>query len=271
MKNLTILYVEDEPDIAGTLINFLRRRFGRVLYAPNGAEGLSLFKSESVDLILTDIQMPVMNGLEMIRQIRESDENIPVVITTAFNEVEYLLKAIDVGVDKYLKKPIDRDELLKVLSKASEAVIYRRQVEDRERIIREVLSWHPYFAILTDGENINVINDSFLDFLGYESYDDFVTHHLRLESISDIVQEAMQTDMRSFWKALLENCQQEQVIYLKSRKDGSIRGYKVKCYDFAGTGHYLLAFSDPARDLPPEVERWCNDSSGCTVCRIVGG
>ena len=114
-KELTLLLVEDEASIRESMQEVLGGVFQKVISASNGDEGLKKFKKFSPDIVIADIMMPIMDGLEMSRQIKEFSKNTPVVILSAYSEKEKLLKAIDVGIDKYVIKPIDMDELFVVL------------------------------------------------------------------------------------------------------------------------------------------------------------
>ncbi|EAL9096153.1 DNA-binding response regulator [Campylobacter jejuni] len=111
-KELIILVVEDEIKTRESLINVLSERFSKVIGAQNGDEGLKKFKP---DLVITDIAMPIMDGLDMAREIKEISDDVPIVVLSAYSEKERLLRSIDIGIDKYLIKPIDIEELFKVL------------------------------------------------------------------------------------------------------------------------------------------------------------
>ncbi|NLY04350.1 MAG: response regulator transcription factor [Campylobacter sp.] len=115
-KELKILIVEDEKDIRESMAEALEEIFGEVITAQHGDEGVKKFKKYSPHVIITDISMPIMNGLDMTKAIKEISSSTPIVALSAFSEKEKLLKAIDVGVDKYLLKPIDMDELLVAIS-----------------------------------------------------------------------------------------------------------------------------------------------------------
>ena len=115
LKKLTILYVEDEEDIKEQFSRFLKRRVKTLYTASNGKEGLALFKKHTPDIIITDIQMPKMSDLAMAKSIREVNSKIPIIAITAFNESDYLLKSIDLGIDKYLFKPIIPTILIEVI------------------------------------------------------------------------------------------------------------------------------------------------------------
>ncbi|ENV8236015.1 butyrate response regulator transcription factor BumR [Campylobacter jejuni] len=114
-KELIILVVEDEIKTRESLINVLSERFGKVIGAQNGDEGLKKFKKFKPDLVITDIAMPIMDGLDMAREIKEISDDVPIVVLSAYSEKERLLRSIDIGIDKYLIKPVDIEELFKVL------------------------------------------------------------------------------------------------------------------------------------------------------------
>ncbi|EOA6659593.1 butyrate response regulator transcription factor BumR [Campylobacter jejuni] len=114
-KELIILVVEDEIKTRESLINVLSERFSKVIGAQNGDEGLKKFKKFKPDLVITDIAMPIMDGLDMAREIKEISDDVPIVVLSAYSEKERLLRSIDIGIDEYLIKPIDIEELFKVL------------------------------------------------------------------------------------------------------------------------------------------------------------
>lgn len=102
-----ILYVEDNNDISEEIIFFLQMFIENLIVASNGEEGLEKFKKTKPDIIITDIQMPKMNGIKMIEEIKKINSDIPIIITTAFNDIKYLSDAINLQVSKYLMKPIN--------------------------------------------------------------------------------------------------------------------------------------------------------------------
>ena len=109
-KELIILVVEDEVKARESMINILSERFSKVIGAQNGDEGLKKFKK-----FKPDIAMPIMDGLDMAREIKEISDDVPIVVLSAYSEKERLLRSIDIGIDKYLIKPVDIEELFKVL------------------------------------------------------------------------------------------------------------------------------------------------------------
>jgi DNA-binding response OmpR family regulator len=112
LKSLRVLFVEDEERLLELLKNAIGDNFSQFLLAKNGEEGLKIFEEKSVDIVITDINMPKKSGLEMAKAIKRIDASVPIIILSAFSDTQKLLTAIDVGVIKYLIKPFDPDELL---------------------------------------------------------------------------------------------------------------------------------------------------------------
>lgn len=116
-KDITILYVEDEISIRSSVENCLKYIFNTVS-AENGQEAVEKFKSNQIDLIVTDINMPVKNGISMMEEIRELCPEIPFIVTSAYDEHENMSRVVNLDVYKYLSKPFDMKELVMNIMKA---------------------------------------------------------------------------------------------------------------------------------------------------------
>ncbi len=112
LRSLKILYVEDEELMRKNLSMLLQRRVNEIFVAENGKEGLSRFDQLRPDVVITDIEMPVMNGIEMIKKIKEIDASKPVIILTAFNDEEHDSELADTR----LVKPIMKEDLLDAIA-----------------------------------------------------------------------------------------------------------------------------------------------------------
>lgn len=137
-KELDILYVEDEESLRCQTANFLTKIFNNVQTAPDGEAGLNYFREKQFDLVITDIQMPHLNGLDMIARIKEINPDIKIIVTTAFGDQAYMVRAIDLGVDSYLTKPVDMDRFVEVLNKTLGAIRYQKEIEKRNQENREL-------------------------------------------------------------------------------------------------------------------------------------
>ena len=138
LSTLCLLYVEDEP--AGRLetSQFLRRRCGKLALARDGQEGLEQFAAEHPDLVVTDIRMPRMDGLEMAAALRRQGWTGPIIALTAFDGSEYLLRAIDEGVDRYVLKPVQPDKLDQALLHCARMLRERAALREAEARIRSL-------------------------------------------------------------------------------------------------------------------------------------
>jgi len=115
-----LLYIEDEAPIRMITSMFLEPYFNKIFEASNGIEAIKIYQQERPDIIITDIEMPKMNGLEFCKKIREEDKDTPIVIITAHTSIEYLLEAVSLNLIKYLSKPLKENELIQVLENCFE-------------------------------------------------------------------------------------------------------------------------------------------------------
>ena len=175
LKNITILYAEDEKDLREVTHQILKGFTKKQYVAQNGQEGLELFKEHEneIDLIITDVNMPILNGLDMIKEIKKININIPIIVATAFSNKEYLLEAIDIGVDKYVLKPIDIAKLLQVMS---QSLIYHElkdlytdkltNLPNRNKLKKDLDENNIELMALLDVDEFSTINDLFGEKIG---------------------------------------------------------------------------------------------------------
>ncbi|MBO7369676.1 MAG: response regulator transcription factor [Campylobacter sp.] len=123
MKELNVLLVEDEAKIRDLLAGVMEKVFKKVITAQNGEEGLKKFKKFNPNIVITDILMPIRDGLEMSKDIRAISPETPIVVLSAFNDKDKLMQAIEIGINKYLLKPIDMDELIYAIETLAKAKI----------------------------------------------------------------------------------------------------------------------------------------------------
>jgi len=168
LDDFSILYVEDDILIRTGIADFLRRRTSQLYLAENGQEGLDVFIKCRPDIVITDILMPVMDGLQMAQEIKSLDHNVPIIVTTAFNESELFLKAIDIGIDKYILKPLDRNRLLQSLKE----VAWQLNAYKRLKLSSLAFKESSEGIMITDMNNqIVFVNPAFTTITGYQSQD----------------------------------------------------------------------------------------------------
>ena len=156
MQKLSILLIDDEESIIASIKSFLLRRGHTIYTASNGQEGIDVIKSNVIDLVLTDYRMPIKNGLEVLKDTKEINPNIDVVVITAFGNVEDAIGIMKNGAYDYLTKPIDLDELENLINRVGE----KRVLISENKILREQLQEKFKFnsIISQSGEMEDVLN-----------------------------------------------------------------------------------------------------------------
>jgi len=132
LRRIRVLLVEDEPLLLRLLGEMLERVFPALRRAGDGREGLEIARIWTPDIVVTDLKLPGLGGLEMLRRLRRRQPELPAVVISAFSERERLLEAIDTGVEKYLLKPFDPEELLGVVRRLA-----GREVEEALLLLPE--------------------------------------------------------------------------------------------------------------------------------------
>ncbi len=130
--DITVLFVEDEEVLRAIYERILNKFVKTLFVAENGKEGLKKYKECQPDLIVTDIQMPVMDGLEMIEEIRKVDQNVRIVILSAYGETEYFMDAIKIGVNSFLLKPVETKKLIALVEELAKGVLLERELIEQE-------------------------------------------------------------------------------------------------------------------------------------------
>jgi DNA-binding response OmpR family regulator len=133
LKNLSILVVDDNEDLLNSLSKILSIFFKKVFKANNGEIALNVFQENEIDVVLTDYVMPVVDGYELVRNIREQDKDVQIIIMSSHSDKDKLLKAISLDLVNYLVKPINYSTIIATLM----SVIFRG---DKKSLIFEKLS-----------------------------------------------------------------------------------------------------------------------------------
>ena len=107
-----ILYAEDDRDTAELYSDIFRNEGFDVVWAKNGKEAVTLYKEKTPDILVLDLEMPELNGIQVVEEIRRKDQRTPIIILTSYTESSRAVKGFNKGVNDYVRKNIDMDELL---------------------------------------------------------------------------------------------------------------------------------------------------------------
>lgn len=179
-NSLKILYVEDEDFIRKNAVSYLNRLFDEVLEAKDAFEALELIKNKKPDIIMTDIKMPKMNGIDLVRKIRENDKTTQIIILSAFTDTSYLLEAVELGLVKYLIKPIRHEKIMPVFRQCVSII---QNKKTNIRFISETCIYDMFNKILVIDEKIIKLSKNELEFLNLLcEHDDKIVSYEEIEN-----------------------------------------------------------------------------------------
>lgn len=154
MSNQKILIVDDDLQIRMLLKDRLEANGYEILQAKNGVEGLDLIQAQNPDLMLLDLQMPAMDGMEVLHRLRQKSSDLPVIVLTAHGTIERAVEAMKLGACDFLPKPCKPDHILMVVQK----VLERKQLQEENRYLREEIN-NQYQMIVGESEPMKKVMD----------------------------------------------------------------------------------------------------------------
>jgi len=161
MYNYSLLYAEDDKSIRDNFIILLEDMFSNIYIADNGKDALRQYIEKKPDVIILDIRMPIIDGLEVAKQIRKSDEKTPIIMLTGYSDKELLLNAVNLKLEEYIIKPIDFKKFNETIDKLIERLNKKNLISIRDNIFwdtkNELLSCEDNIIKLTKKEQL-VIN-----------------------------------------------------------------------------------------------------------------
>ncbi len=202
-NDIEILYVEDEESIQKQLVRFISRFCTKIYLAQNGQEGLELYKQYKPDIIISDISMPVMNGIEMIKEIKKIDPEPIAIFISAHSESKYLFDAINMQIDAYILKPIDFsifEEKLNKLIQMHENRKVMQKLKESEEKFRKIAS-NSQIGIFIYKEKFIYVNEAFCNLSGYTKEELYnispvqMVEHTKQEEISQIIKRRLQGEI----------------------------------------------------------------------------
>ena len=225
LKQLRVLYVEDDPNIREKLLPVLESLFKEALGCADGLDGLETFENSKngknkIDIIISDINMPKMDGLEMLKNIREVDSEIPFIFTTAYSDSKYTMEAIKLGVSHYIVKPLNAKELLMHVQEICK-VKYQQKIVEHSRIeLERYIDVVNQVAIIskTDPKGIiTFVNDIFCEISKY-SREELIGQNqniVRHPDMPSIAFKGLWEDIRAglSWKGKIKNKDKDGEAY----------------------------------------------------------
>jgi len=165
IKSLTLLIVEDNLTTQMMYDMIFEDLVGKIIFADNGKMGCEIFSKQKIDLIISDYDMPILDGLKMIKQMREINSNIPIILVSAIEEVSVIIEALRLNVNNFIKKPINKDEVIETVISASKVLIANQFLEEqRDRKLKELQEKEEYSSYQEDlafAKEVNILRNDF--------------------------------------------------------------------------------------------------------------
>ncbi|MGE4397881.1 MAG: response regulator transcription factor [Campylobacterales bacterium] len=176
---LKVLYVEDDESVKTQIAIFLGKFFPSIVTAKDGIEGLEAYKKDKYDIVITDIAMPHMDGIEMARRIKEINEEQVVIVTSAYNETEKLMELINIGIDKFVMKPINNKPFLILLYNVAKSIhlsLANRELENKlvskVKETEKILNFMDSPIAVIENSRVSMMNKAFRGLFGFTDIDD---------------------------------------------------------------------------------------------------
>jgi len=249
----SVLYAEDDELIRTQTASFLGRFFPDVVLAEDGRLGLDKYKERAFNVVITDINMPSMNGIEMIKAIKEINYEQIILVTSAYNDSEYLMSLINLNVMHFVLKPFNNKQFLYVIYKIAEELSFEREKQQFESEIaslskkaQKIVDQVQLGIIVIKDNTIDMANKAFLDIGGFDSFDTLV---LEMPEIGVLFEEASHCISASTNSELIEEL---KVVNILKEEDSKVRiiknsktiEYRVTLTKLEDEESYILTFTD---------------------------
>jgi len=171
-EKLNILYVEDDKQARESMLSLLTHFFTNITVAVDGEDGLTKFKNDNFDLVITDINMPNLNGLDMIQEIKQLKQDVAVLVLSAYDDNSYFQRSIKLNIDGYILKPIESGQIIEVFVKIITKLHTLQQFKKTQSLLTQYQNITNQSAIVskTDIDGVLIyVNDLFCKFYEYNN------------------------------------------------------------------------------------------------------
>ncbi len=260
--DIKMLYVEDDLVAQEQTLEFLKKIFDNLYIANDGKEGLNKFQDNEIDMVITAIDIPKLNGMEMLKKIKKQNQNCHTIVLSKHNEADILLQSIQLNVDGYILKPLDFEQLLDTIEKVVEKFKFEYEAKNHEYYLEQYLSLLDKSGVIskTDTEGvITYVNDSFCKISGYKREEligqkhSITRHH---ENTNDIYEE-MWNNIKikeEPWEGVVKNKSKSGSSYYVRTIITPIKDIKGEVVEYVAVRDNLNAIIDDKKYLFEQIE-----------------
>ncbi len=261
-KKFKVLYVEDNKEARESTKMIFDEFFKETITAVNGKDGYEKFSSEVFDLIITDINMPKENGLEMIKKIRKSNSNIPILVLSAYNKSDFFMESIKLNVDGYLLKPIDIEQLLDMIDKIIQKLKLINNAKTNLHLLNEYKEVTNKSAIIskTDPKGIiTYVNEEFCKISGYRKDELIGKNHnivrhpntpkTTFKNMWDTIK-----NKKKIWKGIVRNLSKNGKSYYVDATIKPILDTNGNIIEYIASRHIITDIMNPKKQLDDAIK-----------------
>ncbi len=265
-KDLTLLYVEDNPDAREMTTLILENYFDNLIVAVNGEDGLEKFNNNHIDIVITDINMPKLNGLELCRKIREKDDDVSLVILSAHNDDSFFLESIDIGVNGYLLKPVEIDQLTNLLFRITQKHKYIKESKKNLHFLNVYQEAANQSSIISKTDKrgiITYVNDAFCKISGYNRDELIGKNHNIVrhpDNPKEIFKEIWHTikKEKKIWKGIVRNRAKNGKSYYVDSMIMPITDENGDILEYISLRHDVTEIMNPQKQLINAIKNFTN-------------
>lgn len=179
-KDICVLYVEDNNKLRNNAVNILKKFFKDVYSASDGKEGLAMFKKHRPQIVITDIKMPNLDGLKMSALIKDFSPETKIIVMSAFDTNEHLHKSIEIGVFRFLLKPVNINNFSDILETAIKDIYKEKNKTIFYMHLQNVFNYQSSMVLMLKDKKPILANQMFLDFFNIDKIENFTKQHISL-------------------------------------------------------------------------------------------
>jgi diguanylate cyclase (GGDEF)-like protein len=170
LKDITIMYVDDDKNALEIVTSHLDEKVKKIYTYSDPQEAIEAYKKIRVDIVLSDIRMPSIDGFEMVRRIREISPSVKVIYTSAYSSKDNIIKSIKDSADDFMQKPILGPDLLSTLDKVATLLLKNRKIQTYTKFVKLILDSQENLVVVTNDEEMIDCNQQVINFFGYPSF-----------------------------------------------------------------------------------------------------
>jgi len=263
-QDLKLLYVEDNQDAREMTVMIFEEFFDDIVVAEDGEDGYEKFKENDIDLIITDINMPKLNGLDMCEKIRKIDKEVPIIVLSAHNEDNFFTDSINIGVNGYLLKPIDISQLSTLIFQIVQKYKYILEAKNNLHLLKEYQEVTNESSIVSKTNLkgiITYINNAFCEISGYTQEEligknhNIVRHPDNPKSIFEDMWNTIQKK-KKIWKGIVRNKTKSGKSYYVDSVVKPILDINGNILEYISLRNDITDIMNPAKQLVTAIKNF---------------